>query len=117
RRDATISLAALRRLAVLEIDGTLSVDRTKALRRYILGLSLVALTGPIDPFLRQGCNLVPDLDKLREFKQVNLDGSRPDFILHHKDAVEYARKAMKEFGIDASERVKEFNATIAEKAS
>ena len=79
RRDATVSLAALRRLAVLEADGTLAVDRTKALRRYILGLSLVALTAPLDPFLRQGCNLVPDIDKPREFKLVNLDGTPPGF--------------------------------------
>jgi CRISPR-associated protein Csb1 len=117
RRDATISLAALRRLAVLEADGTLSVDRTKTLRRYILGLALVALTAPLDPFLRQGCNLVPDTTNPREFKRVNLDGTRPDFALSHRDAIDYAREAKKEFRIDTSERAKEFDVTLAEKAS
>ena len=117
RRDATLSLAALRRLAVLEANGKLSLDRTNALRRYILGLALVALTAPLDPFLRQGCNLVPDINKPREIKLVNLDGTRPDFVLSHGDAVKYARDAKKEFRIDASERVNEFDVTLAEKAS
>jgi CRISPR-associated protein Csb1 len=102
---------------VLEADGTLSVARTKALRRYILGLALVALTAPLDPFLRQGCNLVPDTTNPREFKLVNLDGTRPDFALSHGDAIDYARDAKKEFGIDTSERAKEFDVTLAEKAS
>lgn len=115
RRDATISLAALRRLAVLEADGTLSADRTKALRRYILGLTLVALTAPQECFLRQGCNLVPDIDKPREFKEVNLDGTRHDFVLKHPDALVYARAAMKEFGFEAVE-AQPFDANIAEKA-
>jgi CRISPR-associated protein Csb1 len=116
RRDATISLAALRRLAVLEADGSLSADRTKALRRYILGLSLVALTAPQECFLRQGCNLVPDIDKPREFKVVNLDGTRDDFTLTHDEAIEYARAAMKKFGIDPGKE-QPFDADIAEKAS
>jgi CRISPR-associated protein Csb1 len=117
RRDATLSLAALRRLAVLEADGALSEDRTKALRRYILGLALVALTAPLDPFLRQGCNLVPDINMPREFKLVNLDGTRPDFVLSHEDAVKYARESKKDFRVDTSERVKEFDVSLAERAS
>ena len=116
RRDATVSLAALRRLVVLEANGTPSTDRTKALQRYILGLSLVALTAPLDPFLRQGCNLVPDTDKPKEFKLVNLDGTRPDFDLSHSDAVGYARAAMTTFGIHPNKE-QPFDAAIAEKAS
>lgn len=116
RRDATVSLAALRRLVVLEADGTPSAERTKALRRYILGLSLVALTAPLDPFLRQGCNLVPDADKPKEFKLVKLDGKRPDFVLSHPDAVRYAREAMTKFGIQPNKE-QPFDASIAEKAS
>ncbi|MBA4192326.1 MAG: type I-U CRISPR-associated protein Cas7 [Planctomycetaceae bacterium] len=115
RRDVTIGLAALRRLAVLEADGTLSVDRTKSLRRYILGLSLVALTAPQDPYLRQGCNLVPDTDKPREFKVVNLDGTRPDAKLSHEEALKYARAAAKEFKIGKN-REEKFDASLAEKA-
>jgi CRISPR-associated protein Csb1 len=115
RRDATISLAALRRLAVLEADGSMSVDRTKALRRYILGLSLVALSAPQECFLRQGCNLVPDIEKPREFKVVNLDGTRDNFTLTHDEAIEFARSAMTKFGIEPSKE-QPFDADIAEKA-
>jgi CRISPR-associated protein Csb1 len=114
RRDATLSLAALRRLAVLEANGRLSVDRTKALRRYILGLSLVALTAPADPFLRQGCNLVPDIEKPREFKLVNLDGTRTDFVLSHEETITYARDAKKAFGICSSEE-REFDVALAKR--
>jgi CRISPR-associated protein Csb1 len=115
RRDATLSLAALRRLAVLEADGKVSAERTNELRRYILGLSLVAITAPNDPFLRQGCNLVPDTDKPREFKVVNLDGARIDGSIPHEAAVEYARNAMKKFGIGKN-REERFDASRAEKA-
>ena len=115
RRDATISLAALRRLAVLEADGKPSAARTLALRRYVLGLSLVALTAPHDPFLRQGCNLVPDADKPRETKVVNLDGTRVDVTFSHEEVVRYTRLAAKEFGI-AKGREERFNVSLAEKA-
>lgn len=115
RRDVTLSLAALRRLAVLEADGALSTDRTKALRRYILGLSLVSLTAPQECFLRQGCNLVPEVEKPREFKIVNLDGTRPDVAISHEEALTYARLAAKEFRI-GKDREERFDASLAEKA-
>lgn len=116
RRDATLNLSALRRLAVLEASGSLAEDRTKALRRYILGLALAALTAPQDPFMRQGCNLVPDTDKPREFKVVHLDGTRTDAGVTHDEAVEYARAAAKEFG-KGPDREERFNASLAEKAA
>jgi CRISPR-associated protein Csb1 len=53
RRDATLSLAALQRIKAGD-----DTEQTLKLRRYVLGLSLVALTAEPDPFLRQGCNLV-----------------------------------------------------------
>ncbi|MBX9622590.1 MAG: type I-U CRISPR-associated protein Cas7 [Gemmataceae bacterium] len=99
RRDATLSLAALRLLAVREADGTLSPDRTQALRRYILGLSLVALTAPQSAYLRQGCNLVPDLDQPGEFKLVHGNGRREDLTLTHDEALAYARVAATAFAV------------------
>ena len=54
RRDATFSLAALRLLST----GS-DKEKTLILRRYILGLSLVAFTSNAATYLRQGCNLVP----------------------------------------------------------
>src|SRR5690606_19044422 len=50
-RDITVNLIAIRRLRGLEASD--------ALQRYILGLSLVAATHPLDGFLRAGCLLAP----------------------------------------------------------
>ena len=93
RRDATLSLAALQQIAAGDEDKTL------ALRRYILGLSLVALTAPIPSYLRQGCNLVCDPDKPREFVEVYRSGERKPATLSHEDAFAFAREAAKAFGI------------------
>jgi CRISPR-associated protein Csb1 len=112
RRDATLSLAALRLLAVRE-DGKLSTDRTRDLRRYILGLSIVALTAPQSAYLRQGCNIVPDPDQPREFTLVHGDGKRDKFDLSHSDAIAYAQAAAKAFKVSAGETV-EFSTSLAQ---
>lgn len=114
RRDATLSLAALRLLAVREAGGVLSTDRTLALRRYILGLALAALTAPQSAYLRQGCNLVPDIDKPREFKLVHGDGRREEISLTRADAVAYAKAAAGAFGI-GEDRTVPFDRKLAEK--
>ncbi|MBI2806677.1 MAG: type I-U CRISPR-associated protein Cas7 [Planctomycetes bacterium] len=116
RRDATLGLAALRRLTVAERDGTQSEERTIKLRRYILGLSLVALTAPAESYLRQGCNLVPDHDQPRQFKVVNSDGSRLDISLAHPEAQTYAAAAAAAFGVGKDDE-QPFDAAIAEKAA
>ena len=66
QRDVTVNLIALRRLGGVNRD---------ALRRYVLGLSLVAATAPQDPFLRQGCMLVPDVERPGCWEGVNRDGN------------------------------------------
>jgi len=93
RRDATLSLAALHLLKVGNDQ-----ERTLALRRYILGLSLVALTKNTSTYLRQGCNLVLDPDKPREFHEVFRDGRREPATMSHKDALTFAKAAAKAFG-------------------
>ena len=70
RRDATLSLAALRLLSAGD-DG----EKTPCLRRYILGLALVSFSSNASTYLRQGCNLVP-CEKPREFNLVHSDGKR-----------------------------------------
>lgn len=122
RRDSSLGLAALRRLSVLETDGTLSTNKTLLLRRYILGLALVALTAEQDTYLRQGCNLVPaDEGKSRTFEIVFSSGRRmpvfqeqeaakrfaeenpkePTPIIMNSDiALGYAKLAARDFGID-----------------
>lgn len=114
RRDATLSLAALRLLAVREANGTLLSDRTQALRRYILGLALVALTAPQSAYLRQGCNLVPDIDKPREFMLVHGDGRREGLSLTHPDVLTFARFAAKAFPVGVNRTV-EFDPKLAER--
>ena len=109
RRDATFSLAALRLLAAGDDS-----NQTLKLRRYVLGLSLVALTAPPQTYLRQGCNLVPDIDNPRKTTIVNANGSREDFRLTHEQAIAFARLAAKEFGIGETQLVK-FDSDLAKK--
>lgn len=109
RRDATLSLAALRLLSA----GT-DEKKTLALRRYVLGLSLVAFTATASTYLRQGCNLVPDVDKPREFTLVNSDGTRDVQRLLHADALAFALQAAKAFGVGADKSV-EFEKDLAKK--
>ena len=109
RRDATLSLAALRLLRAGADQA-----RTDALRRYILGLSLVALTATSSTYLRQGCNLVPDVDKPREFTLVHGDGRRESATVTHDAALAYAKEAAKAFGIGEDQTVA-FDKELAKK--
>jgi CRISPR-associated protein Csb1 len=109
RRDVTFSLAALRLLAAGD-----DPKQTLSLRRYVLGLSLVVLTAPAQTYLRQGCNLVPDIDNPRKVTLVNADGSRDDFKLTHDQAIAFAKLAAKEFGVGESQSVK-FDSDLAKK--
>lgn len=109
RREATLSLAALRLLKA----GT-DQTRTVELRRYILGLSLVALTAPSSTYLRQGCNLVPDVDKPREFTLVHGDGRREQATLTHPSALAYAFETAKAFEI-GEDRTVVFDKELARK--
>lgn len=90
-RDITINLIALRRLGSKPEGGNL--------RRYILGLSLVAATQPLDGFLRQGCLLTPKEGSADEWKLVHRDGKRQDAALTAERALEYAQSAAKAFGV------------------
>jgi CRISPR-associated protein Csb1 len=109
RRDVTFSLAALRLLTVGD-----DAKQTLALRRYVLGLSLVALTAPPKTYLRQGCNLVPDVKNPRKTTLVNADGSREEFSLTHEQTVTFAKVAAKDFGVGESQAVT-FDSGLAKK--
>ncbi len=109
RRDVTFSLAALRLLSAGD-----DLDATLALRRYVLGLSLVALTAPSQTYLRQGCNLVPDTDQPRVAKLVHADGQRNDFGVAHDQALSYAKAVAVAFGVGESQTVA-FDPALAKK--
>jgi CRISPR-associated protein Csb1 len=94
RRDATLNLAALRTLRAGNGADALP------LRRYILGLSLVAFTAPQETFLREGCQLVPDSDRPSKWSLVKHDGSRDEKLnLPHKQALDYADAVARTFGV------------------
>jgi CRISPR-associated protein Csb1 len=105
RRDATLGLAALRHLYAGK-----NAEKTLVLRRYILGLSLVAFTAPMENYLRQGCTLVlnpkPGNDQqAREFVEVYPDGRRRPCDITHGAALQYATGAAEAFGVGGSRTV------------
>jgi CRISPR-associated protein Csb1 len=108
RRDAALHLAALRLL-----KSGKNAERSTALRRYVLGLALTAITSRVGSYLRQGCNLVPD-PGTREFKVVHADGRREDVSVSHQDALEYAREAALAFAVGPSKTV-DFDRGLAKK--
>jgi len=99
RRDAILHLSALRLLRAVE------ASRTLLLRRYVLGLALTSFTYPAAGYLRQGCNLVLDPEKDRQFEIVMTDGTRGACTLDHSTALEFARMAAREFGIDPDRKI------------
>ncbi|RJO66008.1 MAG: type I-U CRISPR-associated protein Cas7 [Myxococcales bacterium] len=100
RRDATLHLAALRLLRAGE-----SEEETLKLRRYVLGLALTAFTCPSAGYLRQGCNLVLDLNKPSEFVEVHNDGRREKATMKHDDALKYALETAKAFSVGENRSV------------
>lgn len=106
-RQVTVNLVALRRL---------KGDDTTALRRYVLGLSLVAATASIDPFLRQGCLLVSHPDKPAAWEEVTRDGARRPVVLDEDRALSYARAATRAFGVGPSRRLRFSKARAREDA-
>ena len=102
-RSVTVNLIALRRL---------KGQNAKTLRRYILGLSLVAATIPMDGFLRAGCLLTPDPDEPGAWHSVARNGERSTVDLTEEVAFEYARRAAEQFGVGESHSVT-FDRTLA----
>lgn len=101
RRDAVLALSALK---LLRAD---TPENTTKLRRYILGLALVAFTKLPLEYYRQGTILVrdPDPEKNREFKTVHADGTRADAAITHEAALAFAQAAAAEFGVGESKLV------------
>lgn len=96
RRDVTINLVALRRLGG---------ERPEQMRRYLLGLALVAAGEPLDPFLRQGCLLVPDAEHPATWSAVERDGTRTALTWDSPSLLQFAREAAQAWGIAAAREV------------
>ena len=104
RRDVTVNLIALRRL---------KGENGSALRRYVLGLALVAATAPLDGFLRQGCLLTPDPDVSAMWTAVDRDGKWVPVSLDESVALDIARKAADVFGV-GKDRTVAFDKKLAQ---
>lgn len=109
RRDACLNLAALRALRAGAQGDPLP------LRRYILGLALVAFTAPQETFLREGCQLVPDSERPAEWKLVRHDGRCEACMIDHITARQYAEEAARGFGVGGS-REASFDPRLASSA-
>lgn len=96
RRDVTVNLIALRRL---------NGENGQALRCYVLGLSLVAATAPLDGFLRAGCLLTIDPDDSGVWRAVARNGARDTVVLDEGTALDYACAAADAFGVGSSRLV------------
>jgi CRISPR-associated protein Csb1 len=90
-RDVTVNLVALRRLEANE--------KGRELRRYVLGLSLVAAADPGDGFYRQGCLLTLDPAAPGEWVAVSRDGKRGPVGVTAVIARDYAKRAAEAFGV------------------
>ena len=103
-RDVTINLVALRRLH--------STTNSEALRRYVLGLCLVAATEPLDGFLRQGCLLVPKPEQPTGWQEVARTGTRTAVPLTNAAARSLAARWAAGFGVGPSKTV-QFDKALA----
>lgn len=96
-REAMLNLVVIRSLGVPDGKGGMNTEQTLSLRRYILGITLVALTKPMIHNLRQGCLLVGIENKPIDWKIVHYNGKREVFALSHEKALGYALQAANEF--------------------
>ena len=103
RRDVTINLIQLRRL-----EG----ENGPMLRRYVLGLALVAATASLDGFLRAGCLLTLDPDDWGVWQSVARSGERECVGLDARKTLDYATNAATRFGVGES-RVVQFDQKLA----
>ncbi len=99
-RDVTVNLVALR-----QIGAGGYAERGTALRRYVLGLALVAATEPQDGYLRQGCLLTPDPKTQRAWHVIARDGVRTEIELTGENVLTYARHSAEAFGVGPSREV------------
>jgi len=91
RRDVSLNLAVLRALKGKD------ADETKKLQRYILALSLIALTATPDSTLRQGCQLLPK--SKAAWRQFKADGEEMGWNPDGINLVEFAKVAAADLGI------------------
>jgi CRISPR-associated protein Csb1 len=111
RRESVLNLVALRALA------SDTPESTKKLQRYILGLALVALTAPLELFLREGCLLVPSAGEAAIRELVPRSGKRVPFALSADSALEFAQSAAAAFEVGPAWVAAAFDAALVKAAA
>jgi len=99
RRDTSLNLCTLRDITTPD-----EANQMK-LRRYILGLSLVAFTYLDGKTLnlRQGCQLVADSGKPMTRTCVYADGTEKPFAITDQEAITFAQAAAADFGVETGQ--------------
>lgn len=100
-RRTQINLVRLRALAVTK-EGKIDEPETLKLRRYILGLALVAARAQTNYELREGCLL---RCVQSEFHLIYTDSENKPFQWDRKEAFTYAQQAAQEFGVGEGKSV------------
>jgi len=93
------------RTTILNLTVLRTLGGTTELRRYILGLALIAALSPGELFLRQGCLLVRDPERALTQTVVFRDGRREEATHSASDAVTYCRAAAQSFGVGGDRSV------------
>jgi len=109
RREAVLNLVPLRGLCA---ESGRDEDNL-VLRRYMLGLALVAFTAPPETWLREGCHLVLDRSRATDWQVVKHDGTRDALSVTDDNALEFANAAAEMFGIRQPEAPAEWDADLA----
>jgi CRISPR-associated protein Csb1 len=91
-REVIVYINIIRRLR--SSDG-----RNEDLQRYILSLALLSALGNYSPHLRQGCMLVPDLDKQKVSELYYRDGKHEPFFIPLKDIEDACVGTAAAFGV------------------
>jgi CRISPR-associated protein Csb1 len=99
-RQTEINLVNLRALVVAK-DGGIDEPETLKLRRYILGLCLIAGRSQPNYNLRQGCLLVMKDDSNPKAQLVYPSGKRDAFTWDLKTSFDFAKTTADEFKVDA----------------
>ncbi len=93
-RQVTVNLIALRSLRGK--NNKQDEDETNAIRKYLLGLSLMAATADIELFLREGC-LLRYSDEKDTWYKVPRRGTTTEVTLEKSVIEEYAKAAANHF--------------------
>jgi CRISPR-associated protein Csb1 len=105
-RRTEINLVALRSVAVTKA-GKIDAPETLKLRRYLLGLSLVAGRVQNAYNLRQGCLLVPVPEPAPAAQVVLPSGQRQTFAWELGPSFDFAQAAAKDYGLWSKDPVTE----------